>query len=1090
MTHQNRPMKHARSLTAVLITVAATCLANESAVGPRDSTRAVTSVTVDSQTIHLPVVEGRNIRFVRIRRSQGLSHQRVISMAQDKRGFLWFGTHHGLNRYDGYHFKIFDHDPADPRSPFEVTITALFVDRSGTLWVGCDYVLDRYDPLTESFVHYQLAQSSTHAGQIHNITQDHTGALWVSTGDGLYRLDPTSGKTTRFGHNNADAASLSSDDVRSSGEDRAGTFWVATREGLDAFDPDHARVTDHVPLSETRDFSFYEDRTGVFWLFYASGNGLAILDRATKHLTRYSFGREDLPSHPLTGVSSSVEDEDGNLWIGTFSDGLLKYDRVHKSFVRYRNDPTNDESLTENRITTLLQDREKNIWVAFGATAPAFFSTHTASFEVLPFDARNPANLGERLVNGIYEDREGIVWIGTTGSLVRIERKSGAVSHLAVPGEGLASDVLSTVEDADGALWIGTSGQGLYRRSPGSEHLTAFRHSDTDPKSLSDDTVPRLLIDHAGTLWVGTNNGLDRFNSDTQNFTTFSRTAAGESNGFIDLAEGPHGTLLAGTYVSGAFWFDPTAGSFFTPLNHDQPERTSFNRILSLLIDHSGSIWVGSDNGLDHYDASSRWLARYTERDGLPNNAVGCVLEDSAGGLWMGTGAGVSHFDPGQQAFTNYTQTDGLPGPDFTGWRACFQANNGEMFIGGFSGAVAFRPESLTATSAYTPSVALTAFELFGKPVPVGPASLLKRAIDHTDQLTLTHDQNSFAFEFAALSFTNPPSNRYRYKLEGFDEDWTVVGSERRRAVYTALMPGSYVFRVQGASARGPWGLPGASVAIRIRPPWWSTWWFRLACIIIATSVAWWLYRLRLRQTSQRITERMEERLAERTRIAQDLHDTVLQGLLSVSMQMAVANTKLPDSQPVKRDFANLLASLRQVAEESRNAVRGLRKLTARPETLADALTRIPEDLTTDPKTRLRIHVEGEPRALRPYVQEEVYLISREAIANALRHARATEIDVLIRYSGGGLGVSIRDNGVGIGSEVAVEGRLGHFGLRGMRERAARIGAELRLASALGGGTSVEFSVATSVAFERPAPTRIAAWLGKLQVTERHESGE
>jgi len=288
-------------------------------------------------------------------------------------GFLWFGTQFGLNRYDGYHFKIFKHGPDDPGSPFDSRITSLFVDRSGTLWVGCDYALDRYDPLTESFVHYQLAQSSALGGQIKNISQDRAGALWVSTGNGLYRLEPTTGKTIRFGHDNADASSLSSDDVRSSGEDRAGTFWVATSEGLDAFDRDHARVTEHVPLPEARDFSFYEDRTGVFWVLYASGNGLAILDRTTKHLTRYSFGRENLPSPPLTGVSSMVEDQDGTLWIGTFSDGLLKYDRVHHCFIRYRNDPASDESLTENRITTLLQDREKNIWVAFGATSPRFF---------------------------------------------------------------------------------------------------------------------------------------------------------------------------------------------------------------------------------------------------------------------------------------------------------------------------------------------------------------------------------------------------------------------------------------------------------------------------------------------------------------------------------------------------------------------------------------------------------------------------------------------------------------------------------------------------------------------------------------------
>lgn len=1071
------------SLTAVLVVLTAACWANESANQHRQATPGVTVLTVDPETIRLPVAEGRDIRFVRLNRSQGLSQQRVISMAQDARGFLWFGTHFGLNRYDGYHFKVFKHDPDDAKSPFGVTITALLVDRSGALWVGCDYELDRYDPLTESFVHYQLPHSSALGGQIHNISQDRAGALWLSTGDGLYRLDPATAKTTRFGHDNADASSLSSDDIKSSGEDRAGTFWVATSEGLDAFDRAHARVTEHVPLPETRDLSFYEDHTGVFWVLYASGNGLAILDRSTKHLTRISFGREDLPSHPLTGVSSMAEDHDGALWIGTFSDGLLKYDRVHHSFIRYRNDPANAESLTENRITTLLQDREKNIWVAFGATEPAFFSTLPPLFEVLPFDSRNPANLGETLVNDIYEDREGILWTGTTGALVRFDRKRGDLSHLTVPGAGIASDVLSTVEDAEGSLWIGTSGQGLYRRLPGSGRLTAFRHDDTDPQSLSHDRVLRLLIDQAGTLWVGTGNGLDRFNPDTQNFTTFRPTGltrGGESNEIRDLAEGPRGALLVGTSISGASWFDPRSGSF-TPLGHPPQQRALLNRIISLLIDHTGSIWVGSQNGLEEYDAHSSWVALYTEKDGLPRNAIGCVLEDSTGRLWLGTGAGISHFDPRQKTFTNYTQADGLPGLDFTGWRACLRADSGEMFFGGFSGAVAFRPERLIAADAYAPAVALTAFELIGTPVPVGPNSPLKRAIGYTHQLTLAHDQNNFTFEFAALSFTNPPGNRYRYKLEGIDKDWKVVSSERRRADYTALLPGNYLFRVQGASLRGPWGLPGASVALHILPPWWLTWWFRLMCVVVAIAFATWLYRLRVRQVSERLTFRMEERLAERTRIAQELHDTTLQGLLSVSMQMAVANTKLPDSEPVKREYAGLLASLRQVAEQNRNAVQGLRKLAERPETLADALSRIPHDLATNPRTTLRIHVEGEPCTLKPCAQEEIYLISREAIANAFRHAEATEINAVIRYSAGGLGVSIRDNGIGMRPDMANHGRLGHFGLRGMHERAARIRAVLRLTTAPGHGTSVEFLVPASVAFERSGRSSIGGWLRRLR---------
>ena len=588
----------------------------DSAPRGHQTARAVVEATVDPETIHLPIVEGSDIHFVRLKRSQGLSSQRVTSMAQDGHGFLWFGTDYGVNRYDGYRFRVFTGEPGDTGSPLYVVNSSLFIDRSGTLWVGSEYALARYDPVTESLVHYRLANAPDLGVMVRHITQDHAGMLWVSTGAGLYRLDPTNGETTHFRHDNADPSSLSSDDIRSSGEDREGTFWVATREGLAAFDRHRGRVALHVPLPETRDFGFYEDRAGVFWVRYASGNGLAILNRATRHLTRYSFGREDLPTHPLTGVSSILEDEDGTLWIGTFSDGLLKYDRVHQRFIRYRNDPANDESLTENRITTLLQDREKNIWIAFGATEPAYFSKQRASFEILPFDSHNSDNLGEALVNGIYEDREGVVWIGTTGALVRLDRKSGRFTHTAVPGHGIASDVLATVEDAAGALWIGTSGQGLYRRLPGSERLTAFRHSESDPTSLSDDTVTRLMIDHAGTLWVGTDNGLDRFNPDTQTFKTFRRIGEGESNRIRDLVEDSHGVLWVGTGFD-VLALHPPSGSFTSLARAERRGMPMSPWISGLLIDHRGSIWVSSLNGLDGFDSRSS-SARSLLSEGWP----------------------------------------------------------------------------------------------------------------------------------------------------------------------------------------------------------------------------------------------------------------------------------------------------------------------------------------------------------------------------------------------------------------------------------------------------------------------------------------
>ena len=282
----------------------------------------VPQAQLESAVVRVPIDEGQDLRFARLLRSQGLSQQRVTHIVQDDRGFLWFGTQNGLNRYDGYHFRVFKHDAADPRSPCGFNVPALFKDPAGRLWIGCDGSVDRYEPTTESFVHYPVENPKTETpiGSVAHISQDRAGRLWLSTASGLYQLDPSSGKVRRFSHDPSDSFSLSSDDVKSSAEDRAGTFWVATAEGLDAFDRERGRVTFHVPLRESRDFSFYEDSAGVFWILYASGNGLAVLDRKTHRLIPYSFAGNEVQEQPLTGVSSILEDREGTLWIGSFSD--------------------------------------------------------------------------------------------------------------------------------------------------------------------------------------------------------------------------------------------------------------------------------------------------------------------------------------------------------------------------------------------------------------------------------------------------------------------------------------------------------------------------------------------------------------------------------------------------------------------------------------------------------------------------------------------------------------------------------------------------------------------------------------------------
>jgi PAS domain S-box-containing protein len=806
---------------------------------------------VDTETIRLPVVEGKDIRFSRISSSQGLSQVRVSDMVQDDQGFIWFGTWNGLNRYDGYNFKVFKHDPERQESLTGVYIYSLFKDHAGTIWVGTDQSLDRFDPLSETFSHYHfdVPDSSGLPTTVNQISQDSSGMLWLSTRKGLFRLDPVTGKTKHFYHDPGDPSSLGDNDIKSTGEDREGRFWVCTSQTLDEVDRNTGKVKRHVLTGESGiGLWFHEDRFGVFWIIYGPDGSIATFDPKTNKLTRYGFDSRGPESNLKNPAYALLEDDEGTMWFGTAVRGLLKFDREHRRFISYHHLPGDSDSLVDNRVIALFEDREKNIWVGMHDVEPHFFATRPPPFTKItnPSGSRNSISPG--LVGALYEDRQGVLWVGVNRSLVRIDRKTGLSSSFQ-PAAG--SEVLSIIEDGPDVLWIaGTNPLLRYNRKTG--ELRRYIHDRSDPSTLCSGVVERLLIDHRGTLWAATWDGLCRFDPLTQRFTAYKPDPKARGLNYYGIAEDPQGNLWLGGNL-GLHRFDPNTDQF-TVYSHksDDPRSLSDNRVVAIYFDRAGSMWVGTQNGLDKFDPRTRTFAVYSERNGMGGNVVSCILEDQRGLLWMSTNKGVSSFDPRTQKFSNYTVADGLPGPDLTGWGACFKSAAGEMFFGGFSGVTAFSPDQVVAdavvANAFVPPIVLTDFRLFGSPVTLSPGSPLKKAVNYTDTATLSHSQNIFSIGFSALSFFNPATNRYRYMLEGLDQKWNEVGSDQRLASYTTLPAGTYMFHAQGASRRGPWSEPGAQLRIQILPPWWNTWWFRTLWAAACLALLWGLYRVRIQQ--------------------------------------------------------------------------------------------------------------------------------------------------------------------------------------------------------------------------------------------------
>ena len=512
-------------------------------------------------------------------------------------------------------------------------------------------------------------------------------------------------------------------------------------------------------------------------------------------------------------------------------------------------------------MDALFEDREGGIWVGLGRMGVVRFTTNALPFERLP---HAPASRVEPFVGAIYEDRQRIVWVGTPEALNRIDREADTFTSYRIGGPAASTDVITLRDDHAGNLWVGTYGHGLLRFDRRTRRFVPYLHDPADPHSLSNDFVMRLLVDHRGTLWVGTESGLNRFDAVTQRFTTYKLGPRDSNAVYLELVEDREGALWLGTEFSGLQRFDPATGKVEI-YRHDinRPRTLSDDRVNSVYFDHSGTMWVGTQNGLNKFDPKSGTFTVYTRRDGLPGNAVACVLDDDRGNLWMSTNNGVARFDPQRRTFSNYSTTDGLSGPNLTGWGACFKSPTGEMFFGGFSGATAFFPDKV-AYASYIPPIVLTDFRLFGNPVEIGSRSPLQRSISYARDLILTREQNVFSLSFAALSYTNPTTNRYRYKLEPLERNWNEAGSDRRQVTYTTLPAGKYTFRAQGATSTGAWSEPGASVRIEILPPFWGTWWFQSACGIFMLVSLWFAHRLRLQQIARQFNVRLEERIGER----------------------------------------------------------------------------------------------------------------------------------------------------------------------------------------------------------------------------------
>lgn len=782
------------------------------------------------QLVHSHSFSQATLRFSHLDVRHGLSQSSVTCILQDSQGFMWLGTQEGLNRFDGYTFAVFKHNPADEKSLNGNFIVSIYEDKDGILLfetlTNAD-VLNRFDKFTETFAQVKkdsIDLKNAKVSSVFSWYEDHAGVRWQRTpGGGLTRLDTKTGVKTEYKNDPGNPRSLSDNRVYSVYGDRSGTIWIGTRGALERYDP------------ATDSFIHYKKEVG---------NPNSLSDN---------------------WVWPIFEDQQGTLWVGTVNSGLHRFDRETGVFINYEHDDTDPRSLSSNWIFSIYQDRSGLLWVGTSGGGVNTFHPGLTSFTHYAKDSRNPNSLNDNQVRTIHVDRSGMVWLGTPAGLNRLDKAKKSFTHYKSDPANPKSlgDVPNVMyEDRSGVLWIGTMSNGLDRFDRQTGTFKHYRRDPANSKSLSDNRIYALLEDRKGTFWVGTNGGgLNKFDRASETFKAYNHDSdvptSLSARSVWAIHEDHEGVLWVGTAGGGLNRFNPETETF-TVFKNDKsnPSSLSDDVVVCIYEDRLHNLWVGTTGGLNRLDRATGNFTIYRETEGLPNNSIFGILEDGKGHLWLSTNKGLSRFDPVNETFRNYDASDGLQGEDFNQNAYAKNHTTGEMYFGGNGGFNVFHPDRVQ-DNPFVPPVVFSTFRRYNTDDSEGKA-IEERGIPVRDKIELTYKDNIATFEFAALSYYNAFKNRYTYKLEGFSDNWIQLGTEHR-ATFTNLDPGRYTLRVKGSNNDGVWNEQGTTMTVIVTPPWWKTAWAYTGYVLMFFGALYQLRKFEINRREQKALVRESE---------------------------------------------------------------------------------------------------------------------------------------------------------------------------------------------------------------------------------------
>lgn len=978
--------------------------------------------------------------FQNYNREQGLSQATIQSLLIDKSGYLWLGTTEGLNRFDGYGFKVFKAQPDNKTSMTNSDVLAIAEDSNGHLWVGTRKGLNRFNPSSESFTRYFAEQIDGLSGNaIKSLAVNSLGHLYILTNNALSIYNGESFKPYRqFTFENSTEQTLDLEHVFIDSQDNV---WLASATfGLSVItvnNQQHHRLGLGIV---NKQITAIRQVNNELWL--GSSQGITVLNLSGQVINSKQNWQATLNGKHIT----AIHQQEDLIWFGTKTDGAYLYNTDTQTLKHFAASNLSTKSLSHNHITQIVSDVAGNTWLG---TFMAGFDKYQSSKEQFNHHQQDASLTSTLSGNGIisfFERPNEHLFIGTYQSGLNVyDYQKQQYQHYSNepdnPKSIGANGITSLIEAGNNKLWVATVGGGLNLFDINNKVFTRFAHNAHKPSSISDDKILSVHKQNDNTLWLGTwGGGLNRFNVKTQTFKHFKHQPNNANslvnNNIWAIAQKSATELWLGT-EQGLNVFNVATNKFTLYLHqNNNVESLPNDWVITIYQDNSGQWWFGTQGGLSRFNEVTNSFKNYTTQDGLPNNAIYGILEDKQGHLWLSTNNGLSEFDPVNGTFKNYDEHDGVQAKEFASM-SYYKSTTGEMFFGGVNGFNRFFPEQIKDNT-ILPNVVLTDFLVHNQQVSIvaqdndsaeTTSFVLPAAINSLDELVLTYSEKLVAFEFSALHFAEPMNNQYAYMLEGYDEDWIYTDAKNRRATYTSLPSGNYTLRVKASNGDGYWNEQGKSLKITVLPPLWLTWWaYLLYTSLFILLVGGAFYRQRQQSAKDRL---LNIQLAKADKLKDEFlantsHElrTPLNGIIGLAESLidGVAG-KLPDS--ANKNLAMVVASGKRLSNlvndildfsKLKNQNLALRTSGVELHSLTDVVLTVSTPLIGDKQLTLINHVSRELPLVNAD-ENRLEQILYNLIGNAIKFTEQGEIHVRAEHVDNSVKISVSDTGIGIAQD-------------------------------------------------------------------------